>query len=272
MSHTSDDYAPPTGSPELPPAAGVEPLDAAASGSTADTATEQAQQVKDQAVDTTKQVAGVAAEQVQSVASEAKAQTRNLAGEARQQVTEQASTQQNNLASWLFSVVEELEQMVDRSASSGQGSQTSGTATTLVRQASERARGAATWLQDHEPQDLLAETGRFARRRPGLFLGLALAGGVVAGRLTRGLTADDESSASEGTPSEPSSTGAGAPAYDASYAASDRGATYGTGDAYLVEAVGPVDTIDTIDPLVDVDPVDELRLQDPRYSDDAGRL
>jgi len=139
------------------------------------------------------QVAGVAADQAKSVAAEAGAQARNLLDEARSQLTDQAATQQNNLASWLQSIVAELDQMADRT----DGAQ-SGAATSLVRQVSERARGAASWLQDHEPSDLLAETSRFARQRPGLFLALAAAGGLIAGRLTRGLTADTSQSGPSG--------------------------------------------------------------------------
>ena len=158
-------------------------------GSTTAVATEQAKQVGQDALASGQQVAGVAADQAKSVAAEAGAQAKNLLDEARSQLTDQAATQQNNLASWLQSIVAELDQMVDRT----DGSQ-SGAATSLVRQVSERARGAASWLQDHEPSDLLAETSRFARQRPGLFLALAAAGGLLAGRLTRGMTADTSQS------------------------------------------------------------------------------
>jgi hypothetical protein len=109
-------------------------------GSTKDTATDQAKQVKDQAVDTTKQVAGVAAEQAQNVASEAKTQTRNVVHEARQQLTDQASTQQNNLASWLFDLVDELEQMSGRRRSAPEGRRP-GSRTTSRRTSSPRRAG-----------------------------------------------------------------------------------------------------------------------------------
>ena len=161
--------------------------------STPAVATEQARQVGQDALAGGQQVAGVAADQAKSVAAEAGAQARNLLDEARSQLTDQAATQQNNLASWLQSIVAELDQMADRT----HGAQ-SGAATSLVRQVSERARGAASWLQDHEPSDLLAETSRFARQRPGLFLALAAAGGLLAGRLTRGLTADNSQSGPSG--------------------------------------------------------------------------
>jgi ElaB/YqjD/DUF883 family membrane-anchored ribosome-binding protein len=155
--------------------------------STTAVATEQAKQVGQEAVDSSKQVAAVAAGQAKSVAAEAGAQARNLLDEARSQLTEQARSQQNNLAGWLQSLVEELDEMVDRS---GDSRASEDTAASLVRQVADRARQAAGWLEQHEPADLVSETSRFARQRPGLFLALAAAAGLLAGRLTRGLTAD----------------------------------------------------------------------------------
>ena len=154
--------------------------------STTGVAADQAKQVGQDALEGGKQVAGVAADQARSVASEAGAQAKNVLGEARSQLTDQASTQQNNLAAWLKSVVDELEQMANGTNDPSQ----SGPAASLLNQVSSRAKGASTWLEDHEPADLLSATSRFARQRPGVFLALAAAGGVLAGRLTRGLTAD----------------------------------------------------------------------------------
>ncbi len=293
MSDLSDELSPPqvpsepwlgepsTSTPTGPPIAPASGLSSsgASNGSTTDTATEQAKQVKDQAVDTTKQVAGVAAEQAQNVASEAKAQTRNIVGEARQQLTDQASTQQNNAASWLFSIVDELEQMVGRTRSSAGSSPSSaqpGAATALVEQASQRAHGVATWLQDHEPEDLLAETGRFARRRPALFLGIALAGGILAGRLTRGLTADsgaDDTTAvgADGTTAVggTDTTGVGAPA--AAYEAALPPASASVEPVYTQDIMEPVDTVDVLGDVEPAEAYDPFQPGDRGYRDDAGR-
>ncbi|MEO7233884.1 MAG: hypothetical protein ABIW80_00770, partial [Lapillicoccus sp.] len=163
--------------------------------STTAVATDQAKQVGQDALQGGQHVAGVAVDQAKSVAGEAGTQAKNLLGEARSQLTDQAGTQQNNLAAWLHTIVEELDQMVNGGAPTEQ----SGPATALVRQVSERTRGASTWLQDHEPADLLAQTSRFARQRPGMFLALAAVGGVLAGRLTRGLTADAPTSSTSST-------------------------------------------------------------------------
>jgi hypothetical protein len=58
-------------------------------------------------------------------------------------------------------------------------------ASDVVRQVSERANGAASWLESREPGDLMKELQSFARRRPGVFLAGAAFIGVLVGRLTR---------------------------------------------------------------------------------------
>jgi hypothetical protein len=69
----------------------------------------------------------------------------------------------------------------------------SGPMTDLAHEASRRVADFSHWLDNHEPADLLDEVRRFARRRPGTFLALAAAAGVVAGRLTRGAVAANTS-------------------------------------------------------------------------------
>ncbi|HEY8306279.1 MAG TPA: hypothetical protein VIG79_06330 [Lapillicoccus sp.] len=166
--------------------------------STPAVAADQAKQVGHEALDGGRQVAQVAVDEASSVVGEAGTQAKNLLGEARTQLTDQAATQQNNLATWISSIVDELDGMVDRSEG---GNAQSGPATSLVRQVSSRGRSAAGWLESHEPADLLSETSRFARQRPGMFLALAAAAGLVTGRLTRGLTADASASKSSTSPS-----------------------------------------------------------------------
>src|SRR6478735_8569011 len=58
-----------------------------------------------------------------------------------------------------------------------------------ARQAADKARQAAGWLADRDPGSLLDEVRSFARHKPGTYLAIALGAGVLAGRLTRGLTA-----------------------------------------------------------------------------------
>jgi hypothetical protein len=64
-----------------------------------------------------------------------------------------------------------------------------GVASDLVRQAAERSSSIASWLDGRDPGSLLDEVKSFARQRPGTFLLLAAGAGVLAGRLSRSLSA-----------------------------------------------------------------------------------
>jgi hypothetical protein len=84
-------------------------------------------------------------------------------------------------------------------------------ATEFARQAADRAHGAASWLEQREPADLLDEVRNFARRRPGAFLIGAAVAGLAAGRLTRGLK--DRGSGQQGSgPDSGRGTAPGLPA------------------------------------------------------------
>jgi hypothetical protein len=126
-------------------------------------------------------VAQTAADQAREVVSETARQARDLAGEASGHARDQAYVQQQRAAHQLRSVADELQEMA---AKGGQ----SGVATEVAQQAAGRIHGAASWLEQREPADLLQAVRDFARRRPGVFLAGAVAAGLAAGRLTRGMT------------------------------------------------------------------------------------
>ena len=155
-------------------------------GSTVDTAKSEAANVKDTAVGAATDVKEVARGEVAHVAEEAKYQTRNLVDQTRYELQGQVRNQQSNLASKLNGWASELGSMASKSDKSGP-------MTDLAQEASRRVGGFSHWLDNHEPADLLDEVKRFARRRPGTFLALAAAAGVVAGRLTRGAVAGNTS-------------------------------------------------------------------------------
>lgn len=125
-------------------------------------------------------VAGTAKEEAANVAREAKSQAKDLYQQTQSELKEQASTQQQRVASGLRSLGEELGSMA-------QSSDTPGLAADLVRQVSERADSAASWLDARDPGSLLSEVKSYARRKPGTFIAAAAIAGVVAGRLTRAL-------------------------------------------------------------------------------------
>jgi hypothetical protein len=102
----------------------------------------------------------------------------------------EARAQQQQAAGRLHVLAGELSAMA---ANGGQN----GTAAELARQASGRLHGAASWLEQREPGDLVEEVRAFARRRPGVFVAAAVIAGIAAGRLTRGAVAAQQDSEPE---------------------------------------------------------------------------
>lgn len=95
-------------------------------------------------------------------------------------------------------------------------SEGSGVATEFVGQAATRLQGVAGWLDDRDPGSLLSEVKQFAARRPGVFIGVAAAAGLLAGRLTKGLLAEAKDHADDSDAStRPATTTAGATFADA---------------------------------------------------------
>ncbi|MEV0157491.1 hypothetical protein AB0H57_27715 [Micromonospora sp. NPDC050686] len=160
---------------------------------------DQARQVGADAANAGGQVAGTAKEQGKEVVSEATRQARNLYGEARNQLTAQSSQQQQRAAGGLRSLAEEMRTM----AQNGGGS---GPVTELAHQAADRVHGVAGWLEQREPGDLLNEVKSYARRNPGTFLVGAALLGVVAGRLTRNISALGDGPTGTGSAYDPDRT------------------------------------------------------------------
>ncbi|HEX5856879.1 MAG TPA: hypothetical protein VFY91_02090 [Microbacterium sp.] len=137
--------------------------------------------------DTAKAEAGHVAEtakvEAKTVATEAKNQAKTLYAQTKNELRDQAGVQQQKAAAGLRAMGDEL-----RSLAAGEKPQNSGLASDLVQQASTRISSAASWIGDRDPAELLDEVKAYARRKPGLFIGLAAVAGVVAGRLTRALT------------------------------------------------------------------------------------
>ena len=154
---------------------------AAAQRPASDVARDEAADVGNSAREAGSHVAQSATDQAKQVVSETRAQARDLLGEAKGQVRHQAATQQHQAAWQLRAVADELSEMAAKGGRSG-------LATQVAQEAAERVRGVASWLDQREPGDLLDGVSDFARRHPGTFLVGAAAAGVVAGRLTRGLT------------------------------------------------------------------------------------
>lgn len=154
----------------------------------ADAAKEQASQVGQQAAGSAKQVAGVAKDEAVKVAGEAKTQAKDLFAQAKTQLSDQATNQQQRVATGIRSLGDELTSMADSSTGGG-------IAADLVSQVAGRTSSVAEWLEGRDPGSLLAEVKSFAARKPGTFIAIAAVAGVLAGRLTRsvaGVVADEK--------------------------------------------------------------------------------
>ena len=136
--------------------------------------------------DAGRRVADVAKDETRAVADETRYQVRRLTDQLGSEVREQAATQQTRAAQGVRSIGSDFSQMAEG------GAPTSGFANDLVRRAGRKADEVAQWLDARDPGDLLEEVKSFARRRPGVFLAIAVGAGILAGRLTRALTAPDD--------------------------------------------------------------------------------
>jgi len=174
--------------------------------STTDAAKEQAGQVADTAKQAGTQVAGTVKEQAGEVTAEAGKQAKLLLSQAQSELTDQAGVTQQRVSEGLHALADELSGMAKNSDQDGP-------ATDLARQAADKAHQAAGWLADRDPGALLYEVRSFARRKPGAYLAIALGAGVLAGRLTRGLTApaDDTPSNTTGSTATSTKTSTGLP-------------------------------------------------------------
>lgn len=160
--------------------------DTGTSSDTKDVAKDQAANVAGGAADAAKNVAGTAKEQAGQVATEAKKQVKDLVGQARSELTDQATVQQERVASGLKSVGDQIRQMAEGSEQTP--------ATDIAHQAADKIHEVASWLENRDPGTVLDDVRAFAQKRPGAFLAIALGAGVVVGRLAKGLAADSDAS------------------------------------------------------------------------------
>lgn len=182
--------------PQTPNTAATDPFAAPATGvgdsytaapdtsgtSKTQAAKEEASHVASDAAAAAQGVAQTAKSEAANVAAEAKNSAQDLLHQAKSGLTSQAGTQQQKAAEGIRTISSQLQSMAN-------APEQQGVASDLIRQAAQRSESVASWLETKEPGDLLAEVQRFARNRPGTFLLLAAGAGVLAGRLTRGLTA-----------------------------------------------------------------------------------
>ncbi|PPL20294.1 hypothetical protein [Microterricola pindariensis] len=166
--------------------------------------TERAADVKDASLAAGQHVAEVAQDEIHRVGTETKKQARELYRETQAELADQAAAQQKRVATGLRSFGDEL-------ASMAASSESPGVASDLAQQAATRASSIADWLDRRDPGSLLNEVKSYARRQPGTFIAIAAAAGVVAGRLTRSMIADNADQQPTGSAAPPHSATSTAP-------------------------------------------------------------
>lgn len=187
MSQPTTSTMPPSGSPESSGGASMK---------------EHAEEAKDAGL----QIASSAKDEGMAVVEESRKQAADLMREATSQLQEQAGAQKGKAVEGLRSLGDQLQSMASGADA--------GPAADLAHQASTKVSSIADWLEQNDPGSLVNEMRSLAQRKPGTFLLGALAAGVVAGRVTRGVQGATSSSGSSGqpaarsTPSTPASSGA----------------------------------------------------------------
>lgn len=166
-----------------------------------DATKEEAAGVAQHAGGSARRVAETAKAEAGNVASEAKANAKDLLYRARTDLSSQAGVRQLKAAEGIRSLSSQLRNMADAPDQQG-------VASSVVRQVAEGSSSMASWLEARDPESLVDEVKTFARRRPGAFLLVAAGAGVLAGRLTRSVTAGAPGSRTTGRHSE-RSTAAG---------------------------------------------------------------
>lgn len=144
-------------------------------------AKDQAQSVAQDAKAKAQDLGQTAQQEAGQLKHEAVQHAKSLAGTVQDQAVQQAATQQERVAGQVRSYTDDLHRIV-----SGEQPQND-----AVRQAvaavADRAESLTQRLETAHPADLLDDVRRFAARKPGTFLAIALGVGLVAGRATRGL-------------------------------------------------------------------------------------
>ncbi|SHN74475.1 hypothetical protein [Cryptosporangium aurantiacum] len=155
---------------------------------TAGTAQQEGTALASSAKDAGSDVARTASDQASQVAGEAKAQAADLLRTTKDEVSGQVDAQRQRLVSALRTTGDEL--------GSGRDQHSALTAE-LTQRAGDYTRRFADYLDAKGPDAILEDVRSFARRRPGTFLLLAGAAGVVAGRVFRSVSAASGEGASD---------------------------------------------------------------------------
>lgn len=194
-----------------------------------------AEDVAGDAKDAGQAVKDTAAKEAAEVKDDAVREAKRLGDEAGTMLQSQAADQLDRAAGTVRTFSDDLGRLAR-----GEKPEP-GVAQDLLEQLGSRADATATWLEHHDPKEVLQEVQSFARRRPVAFLAIAAGVGFAAGRLTRGVqqnhTDDTGAAASQHRPGSPAQ---GGPAYGGAAGAPPAGSGGVAGTAPAGPAGAPV--------------------------------
>lgn len=167
-----------------------------------DEAKAQGRQVADHAKHEASSVADTARREVDHVADAAKDQARNFVSDVQEQLRDQGEQQMGRVAEALHGFSDKLQALQEGRT------QDAGALADYLEEARSRVDDAAQRIDDLGLSGLLDETRRFARRRPGSFLGAAAVAGLVVGRIAR---AGRDAQSSDGSRAPQGGTGVDRP-------------------------------------------------------------
>jgi len=152
---------------------------ASAAGSVGETAKEEAASVASSAVEQARDIATEAKEQARTVAASAADGARDMVQQTVGDLRTQADEQARRMAGNVRSTSQQLKALSEGNPDEA------GPIGDYVRDGAERLARLAERLESRGWDGVLSDVGRFARRRPGMFLAGAMAGGFFVGRFLR---------------------------------------------------------------------------------------
>ncbi|MFG2358545.1 hypothetical protein [Streptomyces sp. NPDC048521] len=149
-----------------------------ATGATGEKVITEAGATAGQAKQAATDVAGTAAEQTRAVAGEARQQVGTAIDQVFSRVVDEAEDQTRRAADALRQWAHDLSGLAENARQDSP-------ARSLTAQAADKGHRAADYLEKQGAQGVVSDLQRFARRRPGTFLGGALLAGLAVGRLAK---------------------------------------------------------------------------------------
>jgi hypothetical protein len=188
----------------------------------AGSAAEEARSVAGTATEQAKHVAEEAGDQVRQFAQEARHQIRSLGEQGKDQLRSQAQAQAQRASDNLRMLSKQARALAEGRADEA------GPLTDYIQDMSARLSAWADRLDSGGFQSVISDIQRFARRRPGTFIGLCAVAGFAVSRVGKSITSEAEGNGQLPLTTAPSTHRLGSGGFDAPTAVHQTGELRGT--------------------------------------------